>query len=583
MRILGSLLLALLLSLTASAAPSADIAWRHDPAAAFAEAGKSGRPVFLYLEARWCHWCHVMQDKTFRDPAVQQALARHYVALKVDHDANPLLANRYRNYGWPALIFLAADGSEIVKRSGYIAPDDFLRLLQAIEHDPSPEAAAAVVIAPAAQPSLAAAARERLLRRHDESYDPERGGLKTGQKFIDRDSVEYALAHADDAAERAKAEQTLTAALALIDPVWGGVYQYSTGGDWSHPHYEKIMRSQAGVLRIYALAWARLQRPEDLRAAQAMRDYLLGFLRDPGGGFYVSQDADLVPGQKADGYFALDDAGRRALGLPRIDRSLYADATGQAAEALAALYEASGDPASLEAALAAADWLLRERRRADGSFRHGPNDQGRYLNDTLAPARAFLALYRATGERRWLAQSRKASDAILRLFRGKNAGFLTATANGPLAPLPDLAENIALARHFNLLEHYSGQQKYGAAAKQAMRFLASEAVVEAAFEEAGILLADEELGEPPLHLVVVGGKQDAAARALFDAALRTPGGYKRLEWWDRREGALPNPDVEYPKFPRAAGYVCSADRCSLPSFEVEKYRETIARLSKKRS
>ena len=84
MRVLTAFVLALLLSQAAGAAPSADIAWRHDPAAAFTEARKAGRPVFLYLEARWCHWCHVMQDKTFRDPAVQQALARHYVALKVD-------------------------------------------------------------------------------------------------------------------------------------------------------------------------------------------------------------------------------------------------------------------------------------------------------------------------------------------------------------------------------------------------------------------------------------------------------------------------------------------------------------------
>lgn len=572
------LLLGLLLSLQAAAA---DIAWRSDPTAAFAEARRAQLPVFLYLEARWCHWCHVMQDQTFTDPAVRGLLARHYVALKVDHDANPLLANRYRDYGWPALIFLAADGTEIVKRSGYVAPADFARLLTAIERDPSPEALATVAVAAAAQPSLSAAARERLLRRHEESYDAERGGLATAQKFIDRDSLEYALAHADDPAERAKAEQTLDAARALIDPVWGGSYQYSTGGDWNHPHYEKIMRTQAGVLRIYALAWARLQRPADLASAQAVRDYLLGFLRDPAGGFYVSQDADLAPGEKADDYFRLDDAGRRARGLPRIDRNLYADATGQAAEALALLYEASGDEQALTAARKAADWLLRERRGHDGSYRHGARDDGqRYLNDTLAPARAFLALYRATGERRWLAASRRASDAMLKRFRAGDAGLLTAVAKGPLAPLPELSENIAAARHYNLLQHYSGEARYTAAAQQAMRYLAADAVVEAAFEEAGILLADEELGEAPLHLVVVGARKDPASRALFDTALRTPGSYKRLEWWDRNEGKLPNPDVEYPKLPRAAGYVCSSGRCSLPSFEPEKYRQAIERLSK---
>jgi uncharacterized protein YyaL (SSP411 family) len=51
-----------------------------------------------------------------------------------------------------------------------------------------------------------------------------------------------------------KARQTLTAGMQLIDPVWGGVYQYSTDGDWVHPHFEKIMPCQAENLRVFSLA-----------------------------------------------------------------------------------------------------------------------------------------------------------------------------------------------------------------------------------------------------------------------------------------------------------------------------------------
>jgi uncharacterized protein YyaL (SSP411 family) len=50
------------------------------------------------------------------------------------------------------------------------------------------------------------------------------------------------------------ARQTLTAGSRLIDPVWGGVDQYSTNGDWDHPHYEKIMPFQAENIRVLALA-----------------------------------------------------------------------------------------------------------------------------------------------------------------------------------------------------------------------------------------------------------------------------------------------------------------------------------------
>ena len=46
----------------------------------------------------------------------------------------------------------------------------------------------------------------------------------------------------------------------LIDPVWGGVYQYSTDGDWDHAHFEKIMSYQADDMRVYAQAYLRHRR-----------------------------------------------------------------------------------------------------------------------------------------------------------------------------------------------------------------------------------------------------------------------------------------------------------------------------------
>ena len=57
---------------------------------------------------------------------------------------------------------------------------------------------------------------------------------------------------------------------------------------------------------------------------------------------------------------------------------------------------------------------------------------------------------------------------------------------------------------------------------------------------------------PPVHLTITGQKDDPEAKGLFLAALSYPSSYKRVEWWDRREGALPNPDVEYPNLPHAA-------------------------------
>src|ERR1700691_3673755 len=127
---------ALLLAAQGNAAP---IAWQsHWSDAVFGQAAKDHRFVILDLHAVWCHWCHVMDEKTYGDPKVQALIAKRFVAVSVDADSDPDLNARYGDWGWPATIVLAADGTEIVKRRGYLPPQQMASLLQAIIDDPSP-------------------------------------------------------------------------------------------------------------------------------------------------------------------------------------------------------------------------------------------------------------------------------------------------------------------------------------------------------------------------------------------------------------------------------------------------------------
>jgi uncharacterized protein len=570
---------ALLLALLMSTSASASVPWQPWSATAFEQAASERKPVFLYLEAVWCHWCHVMQNQTFRDDRVQALLAERFVVIRADHDAQPMLANRFRDYGWPALIFLAADGTELVKRAGYMAPDNFARLLNAILDDPTPEREEPPATERVAG-TLDDVEHARLLAAHVADHDADVGGLRLPQKFIDRAHVEYDLtrALAGDAAAERRARQTLDAALGLIDPVWGGAYQYSTGYRWDRLHFEKIMRTQARYLRLYALAYAQWGDPDHAAAARDIQRYLLDVLRSPEGAFYVSQDADVVPGEKSGDYFARDDAGRRAIGMPRIDTNRYADANGQAAEALAVWAGVSGDDAALVAARDAVTWVMRHRQRDDGGFRHGRDDiGGPFLNDSLAMARAQLALHAQTGERSWLSEATRTADWLADTFKAPSAeGFRTAVADDtPVAPVATLEENLDAVDFFNLLHHYTGAARHADAADTAMRFLGSRRVRAHRFEESSPLLADRLLAEAPLHLVVVGTKDDPAARALYAEARRAPGSARRIEWWDRTEGPLPNADVAFPELERAAGFFCTASRCSSPSFDAPTYRTRI--------
>src|SRR4051794_27138665 len=285
----------------------------------FARAAAEKRFVILDLEAVSCHWCHVMEKTTYADPQVKHLLASKYLPVRVDQDANPDLSSRYGDWGWPATIVFGPDGTEIAKIRGYIEPERMQALLKAIIDDPSP-GGEAFEIKPSASAFLDKQARAELTRNFDDSYEEKLGGWGENQKFIDADSMDLTItrAEAGDATAIKRARQTLDAAIALIDPVWGGVFQYSEGGSWTKVHFEKIISFQGQYLRQYSQAYALWKDPKYLAAARDIERYLAQFMTSPEGAFYVSQDADLnhdIDGHK---YYALDDAERRKLGMPRI-------------------------------------------------------------------------------------------------------------------------------------------------------------------------------------------------------------------------------------------------------------------------
>ena len=388
----------------------------------FTRAAAEKRFVILDLEAVWCHWCHVMEKTTYANPQVQELLAAKYLPVRVDQDANPDLSSRYGDWGWPATIVFGPDGTEIAKIRGYIEPERMQALLKAIIDDPSPgpSVGEAFEVKPSASAFLDKQARAELTKNIDESYDDKLGGWGENQKFIDADSMDLAItrAEAGDAMAIKRARQTLDAAIALIDPVWGGVYQYSEAGSWTHPHFEKIMSFQAQYLRQYSQAYALWKDPKYLAAARNIERYLASFLTSPDGAFYVSQDADLDHDTDGHKYYALSDGERRKLGMPRIDKNLYARENGWAISGLAAYYDVTNDAKALAIAERAAKWVIANRALPDGGFRHGEKDRGGpFLGDTLAMGQAFLDLYAATGNRDWLTSAAKAGDFVATLPR----------------------------------------------------------------------------------------------------------------------------------------------------------------------
>jgi uncharacterized protein YyaL (SSP411 family) len=307
------------------------------------------------------------------------------------------------------------------------------------------------------------------------AFDREWGGFGGAPKFPQPMTLEFALrCHLrgwEDALDMVTVTLDRMAAGGIRDHLGGGFHRYSTDRVWLVPHFEKMLYDNAQLARVYTNAWKVTGRDEHRRVATSTIDYLLGEMRHPEGGFFSAQDADsegeegryfvwpwdeLVrevgeevaealgagpegnweggnvlwrPSQEA---AVPEEARRRLLELrghrtkPATDDKVLAAWNGLAISALAATGRTFGRSDHVEAAVAAADFVLSALRREDGrllrAWRDGRTSGPGYLDDHALMAAACLDLYETTFEVRWFEEARRLTDDLLRLFPDTEAG-----------------------------------------------------------------------------------------------------------------------------------------------------------------
>ena len=420
--------------------------------------------------------------------------------------------------------------------------------------------------------------KQRLIQSHQSTFDWQQGGAKSPIKYLDRDSVEYSLVLASQGnrVEQEMAIITLRNSLSLIDPVWGGIYQYSTNG-WQSPHHCKSMANQAGCLRLFCLAYGLLGDKKFLNAALQIKDYLKAFLLAESGGFYAGQ-TDQVKDIDPISYFKLNDNKRRAYGIPDIDRHRYARENGWAIEALCTLYEFSGDTSSLDLAINTANWIIKHRLLADGGFRHDKRDNnGPYLADTLAMARAMLQLHRITQQQKWLIRAINAADFIAIHFKHRGGGFCSHIERQHIhSASPQIDENISLMRFANLLTFYSEMRRHRGMAKHCLRYLCRENIATAREDEVGILLAEMEYKQKPIQIVVFGNIYQKRIQSLIKAGLKFPLWYKYVGQFNHSQQSISR--HSFTSKYNAVAFVEHGDYKSHEVFHPEQLKQVLLKL-----
>ena len=99
---------------------------------ALALARASDRPILLSIGYSACHWCHVMAHESFEDEATAAVMNRRFVNIKVDREERPDLDKIYqtahqllarRPGGWPLTVFLMPGDLRPFFAGTYFPPD----------------------------------------------------------------------------------------------------------------------------------------------------------------------------------------------------------------------------------------------------------------------------------------------------------------------------------------------------------------------------------------------------------------------------------------------------------------------------
>ncbi len=518
------------------------INWRPWGDAAFAEAKEQGKPILLAISAVWCHWCHVMDETSYSDPAVIERINSEFIPVRVDNDQRPDVNARYNMGGWPTTAFLTADG-EVLYGGTYIPPDAMRQVLSQIDSFYSQPDNRLAIAKRTLEIKTVRAARARTPQGADldpntaanifetlsSSFDEEYGGFGTDQKFPHVSALAFALDYWQrnrDQRAQTIVQRSLRAMAdgGMYDHVEGGFFRYSTTRDFSVPHFEKMLEDLGGLLLACARASSMFGDAHLAEVAVDVKRYLDDRLwNDKTKGYGGSQDAD-------EQYYELDAAGRATMAEPFVDTTLYTSWNAQAAYGLlrgGALLEANGVRTRpwVERAVVILDTLWSKMlvdglmcRYYDGE----PHVRGLFVDQAWS-AWAAVTAFETTGDNRWLQRANALVERTEllydRTFEGYLDRVLSAHDPGRIAEQTvPMEENALMARVLLALASHDARPSYRERAVAMLRRFASD------YQSFGLFAspygsATFDVLAPPIDIRVVGPSGDASTIELRKAAL----------------------------------------------------------------
>jgi uncharacterized protein len=427
----------------------------------------------------------VMAHESFEDPGIAAVMNEHFVNVKVDREERPDVDSLYMDAvvaltgsgGWPMTVFLTPEGEPFLGGT-YFPPaprhglPSFRQVLFSVSQAYRERHGDVVRQARALTESVRASARVEASREpltesllHEavrglrSGFDAQWGGWGRAPKFPQASTIEFLLRRG----ELEPAIKTLDgmALGGMYDLLGGGFHRYSVDERWLVPHFEKMLYDNALLVPAYLHGWLVTGNARYREIAEESAAYMLRELALPDGGFASAQDADTEGVEGLTFTWTRDDGvpddflepfehdrfvlrgklppdlkaelfeRREQRPKPLRDDKAVASWNGLALAALAEAGFRLQNDTCLDAARRLGEFLLGPLSTPEGrlyrTYRKGVAKNTGFLEDYADVAHGLYELHVATGEPRWLQESRRLAFLAVELFGDEERGgfFLT--------------------------------------------------------------------------------------------------------------------------------------------------------------
>jgi uncharacterized protein YyaL (SSP411 family) len=450
-----------------------------------------------------------MEHESFEDEQTAELMNELFVNVKVDREERPDVDAVYMDAvvamtgqgGWPMTVFLTPD-KEPFFGGTYYPPEPrhgmpaFRQVLIAVaeayrtrREDVAQQAGVLVdalrrgaQLAPSDEP-LSSDLLDGAVATLRTQYEPQWGGFGHAPKFPPASTIEFLLRRG--AFDLALGTLDGMRAGGMYDLVGGGFHRYSVDEQWLVPHFEKMLYDNALLIPAYLHAWLLTGETLYRTIVEETVEYALRELRLEGGGFASAQDADtegiegltftwtpeelaetigpgremllqpfehgrsIVRGRLTDDERAKLLAVRAQRPQPLRDDKAVAAWNGLMLAALAEAGRRLDRQDWIAAARELAEFILgplSDGERLHRTWRQGEAKGTGYLEDYADVAHGLYELHVATGELRWLHESRRLALLAVELFADEErGGFFLTPADGEemVARQKDLDDNPA--------------------------------------------------------------------------------------------------------------------------------------------